>query len=690
MIRTVALFALGVAGVPAQGPWASLPSPGLPFAAYDAARDVTLMLGRDGVMNHWEWDGSSLIERVDAAPPGRNFLWVGGDAPRGRVLAVSTSPLEISEWDGAAWRTALILNGPEFGSTTSFAFDDVRARLVAFHIGDNGPQTFEWDGSQWYDLTPVTGPGERYGAALEFDRSANRCVLYGGNDDGVILADCWAWDGVNWTQIAAAAGPGPRAGAGMAFSPMLGGLMLYGGAANRTTWYLQGSTWIPVLTSASPPALHDPKLVQDPFGMLLVGGRGDTDGVAWRYDGVDWQPVGAVFHRPAFHGLDSTIVFDRGRGEVVHYAGLFGDGEVSLFDTTWRGTRPAVAMPARNRAAIAWSSAEQQVLLFGGIDASNTVLGDTWNWDGVTWIPRSPANSPSPRRLALAAEDPNGGVLLYSGLDPANNELDEHWHWDGTNWSQRNPATRPTLLSGTFAALDPNRGIVVAVSRPGSAVGYDTWEWDGQDWRLAATSPYSTLIGGAPLAFDGARNAVIAAGGRLYEWTGTSWTGGPVNPSAVSPGRGAVTDFGRQRTLLVGTPVRQLTDTPASLETRGAGCSFGPAPVFAGIDRPQPGNVHFALEVATRLPNAATFVVLGFGQQAQPLGSGCTSYVANPVGTRLGVASAGAQSRFSMPIPNDGALRGVAFVAQGAVVDPARSLIGGVTVTAGLRVTIGD
>ena len=43
-----------------------------------------------------------------------------------------------------------------------------------------------------------------------------------------------------------------------------------------------------------------------------------------------------------------------------------------------------------------------------------------------------------------------------------------------------------------------------------------------------------------------------------------------------------------------------------------------------------------------------------------------------------------------MPIPNTIGLLGVQFTAQGVVFEPARSLLGTVTLTAGLRVTIGD
>lgn len=50
---------------------------------------------------------------------------------------------------------------------------------------------------------------------------------------------------------------------------------------------------------------------------------------------------------------------------------------------------------ARSAAALAYDNATQSALLFGGINGSD-IYGDTWVWRG-TWLPMSPANSPSPR-----------------------------------------------------------------------------------------------------------------------------------------------------------------------------------------------------------------------------------------------------------------------------------------------------
>jgi len=105
---------------------------------------------------------------------------------------------------------------------------------------------------------------------------------------------------------------------------------------------------------------------------------------------------------------------------------------------------------------------------------------------------------------------------------------------------------------------------------------------------------------------------------------------------------------------------------------------------------PTPGNANFALDLGALAPSSPTFLALGLVVQYQPLGAGCTLFVAQPLATLFAVAPSSAQVRFPIPIPNDPGLRGVQFVAQGAVFDPPRSLLGSATLTAGLRITIGD
>src|SRR5262249_23587391 len=61
--------------------------------------------------------------------------------------------------------------------------------------------------------------------------------------------------------------------------------------------------------------------------------------------------------------------------------------------TAWRGLSPPIS--ARANSAMVYDSARGVSVLFGGPTGSGAV-GDTWEWDGATWIGRA-GNGPSAR-----------------------------------------------------------------------------------------------------------------------------------------------------------------------------------------------------------------------------------------------------------------------------------------------------
>jgi len=72
---------------------------------------------------------------------------------------------------------------------------------------------------------------------------------------------------------------------------------------------------------------------------------------------------------------------------------------------------------------MAYDSARGVTVLFGGNDGSYPYYnykGDTWEWDGTTWTPRS-LTGPSPRAgHAMAYDDARGVTMLFGGFfDPA-------------------------------------------------------------------------------------------------------------------------------------------------------------------------------------------------------------------------------------------------------------------------------
>jgi hypothetical protein len=208
----------------------------------------------------------------------------------------------------------------------------------------------------------------------------------------------------------------------------------------------------------------------------------------------------------------------------------------------------------RSEAAMAYDTARGVTVLFGGA-GSEGVKGDTWEYDGTTWVDRTPADpndSPPPRCFHAMACDMNRHVtVLFGGHDP--NDLypkGDTWEWDGNSWTLR-ATTGPGRRVWHAMAYDSARHVTVLTGGIGTARGTDAWEWDGTTWvdRTPADpddSPPARCM--HAMAYDSYRGVTVLFGGLCLEgeeysnktwmWDGTDWTSqaDPNNP----PGRAAL------------------------------------------------------------------------------------------------------------------------------------------------------
>jgi hypothetical protein len=68
-------------------------------------------------------------------------------------------------------------------------------------------------------------------------------------------------------------------------------------------------------------------------------------------------------------------------------------------------------------------------LLFGGRATSDTTFTDTWEWDGIAWTERHPANSPSARFASTIAQDTTRGTTVMFGGSLASGFLFDTWEY---------------------------------------------------------------------------------------------------------------------------------------------------------------------------------------------------------------------------------------------------------------------
>ena len=240
---------------------------------------------------------------------------------------------------------------------------------------------------------------------------------------------------------------------------------------------------------------------------------------------------------------EHAVAYDSARDRVVLFGGY--NGSVRLGDTwewagstqSWTQLTPATAPSPRSSHAMAYDSSREKSVLFGGSEAgiTGTIYGDTWEWDGSIWTQVSTTGPPIRFGHAMAYDNGRGKVVLFGGVNSSSGFLGDIWEWDGNNWTNPSPLASPTGRSKPSMAYDSARDKTIMFGGLNYS-GYlgDTWEWDGsaQVWTqlTPATSPIQRS--NHATAYDSGRGKVILCGGYFggaylgdtWELGVTSWT----------------------------------------------------------------------------------------------------------------------------------------------------------------------
>jgi len=461
----------------------------------------------------------------------------------------------------------------------------------------------------WAKQTPTKSPPARYGASMAYDPSTGNMVLFGGTGSTSTLNDTWTYNGSTWTQAidtgctsACTNSPSTRAYASMAYDPATGNMVLFGGIkANGTnlndTWTYNGSTWTQVDDSSDagcttsctdgPPGRVFASMAFDPAtgNMVLFGGFGGSgSGLndTWTWNGSTWTQVddsgdasctASCTNSPPARD-DASMAYDPASGNMVLFGGYSSSGPLN--DTwIWNGTtwtqvddstdsgctiNCANSPPARSAASMSYDPATGNMVLFGGSDASNGNLNDTWTWSGTTWTQvddssdagctTSCTDGPPGRVFASMAFDPATGNMVLFGGYRGNSYLADTWTYGyppgmGTDWAQQSPTKSPSARAAASMAYDPATGNMVLFGGfngfNGSSITNDTWIWNGTTWtQVVGTSGCATNCSNSPpardfasMAYDPATGNMLLFGGEdssnaplndTWIWNGTKWT----------------------------------------------------------------------------------------------------------------------------------------------------------------------
>lgn len=426
--------------------------------AYDAGRGRVVLFGgySSGYKGDtWEWDGTTWTLRASSGPSPRAQHAMAYDATRARVLlfggnVAPSYSAETWEWDGTTW-TLRASSGPATRIEHAIAYDATRARVVLFGgshtINETLGDTWEWNGTTWAQMADP-GPTPRFAHAMVYDSARESILLFGGARIGssgsttTLLGDFWGWDGAAWSPESS--GPNARQRSAMAFDAGRGRAVLFGGS-----------------------------------------GSGGVLGETWEWNGGTWS---VLFPSVPQARREHAMVFDAARGRVLLFGGVAGN---TLFGDTWEwnGTtwtlRASSGPPARRGHTMAYDALRDRTVLFGGIGQGSSLLGDTWEWDGNTWTQRA-SSGPLPRSgHAMAYHKMAGRVVLFGGapLSFLMPPFGDTWEWDGSTWIQR-AFLGPSSREAVAMAYDSMRGRIVLFGgqvRSEGAAGArgDTWEYEG-------------------------------------------------------------------------------------------------------------------------------------------------------------------------------------------------------------------
>lgn len=305
---------------------------------------------------------------------------------------------------------------------------------------------------------------------------------------------------------------------------------------------------------------------------------------------------------------DHAMAYDSRRGVVVLFGGTNVGWTGGLLGDTWEWDGrtwtqvSSTGPPARSAHVMTYDAHRGVTVLFGGYDANIGFAQDTWEWNGTTWTLRDVNTKPSPRTHAGMAYDLNRRVsVLFGGYRGRNaGNSGETWEWNGSSWVLRS-TSGPPATSQHALAFDAARGMTLLFggSSGGTVVG--TWMWNGGSWALATPQLAPSHRWDHAMTYDGSRQSVLLFGGELpygevsgetWEWTGAAWslladTGPPPrNEHAMA------FDAERSVTVLFGGIV---LNAGISNDTWEYGCANGDMDCDASVDLDDFRQVSFCM-----------------------------------------------------------------------------------------------
>lgn len=507
---------------------------------------------------------------------------------------------------------------------------------------------------------------------MAYDVARGRCVLTAGYNPGNSgLATTWEYDGAGWVSF-------PVSLAGTR------GQLQYDPAVQRVAFASaewDGSAWSLVSAPTIYNNIHYSLLGIDPVRGERLATANGTDGrlLTSRFDGAAWHSVAR--RMPRFLGWDAVHQRMLGLGQIE------GGGSTTVWQWDGRTMEPLAASQG-----------------FASLLAQSPPIHDTVRDVWMTFWP-GPGGArsfyevrPSDWTTIRTGILPLASTMAFC-FDPVRNRVvlegisglqSQTWEYDGVAWVQRSPLHHPSYLLGMNMVFDPLRNLIVMYTGwPAGQGSYDTWTYDGVDWSPVATTGHpplgSAILSSPPMTFDPQRGVVVRVGaGQTWEFDGVDWA---LVPGGSLPSLGFLCAYDPQRArhvALEGNGTALYEYGPAQrprAAVLGTGCPSSVAVLELDADQPPMLGRDTALRLRGLPPEPGVFVwLIGFddhvyGNLALPaslapygLAAACELRIAPAIVEVLGHAGSTAVVRFQLP--NVPALAGVQFFTQALAIDP--------------------
>jgi hypothetical protein len=526
------------------------------MVAYDLARKrLVLFGGYNGVSGPladlWEWDGARWEQRTPAGPKpsARSGHALGYDPVRSRVVlfggwANGANVADLWEWDGTAWEQKSPSGvSPPPGSELTFTFDTQRSRLLLVGGYHEWHSVWEWDGTGWVNRSPALPALQpRAAPAIVYDPARRELLLFAG-ESSLPVRDLWSFDGTAWTErTPQLIRPWPRSRHAMVHDPARGRVVLFGGVSEE------------------------------------IGGHQDT----WEWDGARWIDRTGTGPRPSARYWHA-MAYDAARARVVLFGGTDGSNNQDVWEwdgSAWADRTPAgTKPPGRYAHRMAYDATRQRVVVFGGTTGTG-YFQDLWEWNGASWVDRSAGVTPKPPARAwggLAYDTARQKLVLFGGNTGGLDYLQDTWEWDGSGWTLRTPpAPLPVARAFHELAYDSARARTVMFGGFGATSAPELWEWDGLLWTRKPQTQAEITVGNRAqfaMVYESGRQRLLLFGGREGIASDDTWEldPGPARQPAVQvqlSAAGASNGAGvsAAQPYLAGPPAALLSWTSASEE----------------------------------------------------------------------------------------------------------------------------